>query len=409
MNQRLLHKTIESFDSRQFNSSDELLKHVLHQIIANDHIEIKGGRVWKLDKAKFAYELVEQAGMIEKIKPHFTVKVDEYKQFKMLAQQRTIVSKETNAYLRSKGIGKYSATGVGEIINVKGFDLYRYVLSFNTNLDRDHIAPTLNIISIAVSSMLKNRSIEKKSKQLQKDLSKASEIQRSILPAHELQFHNYEAFGISLADRIVGGDFFDYILSEEKDRVGIVIGDAASKGISAAVQALYVSGALRMGATYQTKISNLIRNINGLVHRTFSDDRFLTLFYAELSNDKQGLCVYVNAGHASPIIYRAKTNTTELLEATGNIIGPFPDQMFRSEGIMLGKEDIMLLFTDGVSEAMDVTGNQYTEKRLITKLIELKNEKPQNIARLIIEDVQKFSARGKYSDDKTIVVIKRVK
>ena len=69
----------------------------------------------------------------------------------------------------------------------------------------------------------------------------------------------------------------------------------------------------------------------------------------------------------------------------------------------------MLLFTDGVSEAMDMAGKQYTEKRLIAKLIELKNESSQNIARLIVEDVQKFSAKGKYSDDKTIVVVKRVK
>lgn len=409
MNQRSLHKTIESFADKEFASSEELLTHVLHQIVSNDRIEIKGGRVWKLDAAKFSYELVAQSGTIERIKPKFTVKIDEYRMFKQLSHHRTIVARETNTYLQSKGIKKFSATGVGDIVTVKGTALYPYVLSFNTDLDHERVAPTLNIISIALTSMLKNRSIERRSTQLQKDLDKAREIQRSILPAHELQFHNYEMFGISLADRIVGGDFFDYIMSEEKDRVGIVIGDAASKGISAAVQALYVSGALRMGASYQTKISNLIRNINALVHHAFTDDRFLTLFYAELTNDKQGLCVYVNAGHSSPIVYRAKTNATELLEATGNIVGPFPDQMYRSEGIMLGKGDIMLLFTDGVSEAMDAVGNQYSEKRLIEKLIEHKNEKAQNIARLIVEDVQKFSAKSKYSDDKTIVVVKRIK
>jgi sigma-B regulation protein RsbU (phosphoserine phosphatase) len=409
MNQRSLHKTIESFADTQFASSEALLTHVLHQIVANDRIEIKGGRVWKLDSGKYSYELIAQFGTIEKIKPKFTVRVDEYRMFKQLASHRTIVAKETNAYLQSKGIRKYSATGVGDIVTVKNTLLYRYVLSFNTDLSYEQIAPTLNIISIAVTSLLKNRSIERRTTQLQKDLDKAREIQRSILPEHELQFHNYEMFGISLADRIVGGDFFDYIVSEEKDRVGIVIGDAASKGISAAVQALYVSGALRMGATYQTKISNLIHNINELVHHTFTDDRFLTLFYAELTNDLKGLCVYVNAGHSSPIVYRANTNTTELLEATGNIIGPFPKQMYRSEGIILAKGDIMLLFTDGVSEAMNATGEQYSENRLIEKLRGLKDEKAQTIAKLIIEDVQKFSAKSKYSDDKTIVVAKRVK
>lgn len=409
MNQRSLYKTIESFDSKKFTSSEELLSHVVHQIVTNERIEIKGGRVWKLDQAKGVYELVAQYGSIQKIKPKFSVKVEDYRMFKQLAIHRTIVAKETNEYLQSKGIRKYSATGVGDIVNVKGSDLYKYILSFNTDLDHEQISPTLNIISIAVTSMLKNRSIESRSKQLQKDLDKAREIQLSILPEHELQFHNYEMFGISLADRIVGGDFFDYIVSEEKDRVGIVIGDAASKGISAAVQALYVSGALRMGASYQTKISNLIHNINTLVNHAFTDDRFLTLFYAELTNDKQGLCVYVNAGHSSPIIYRAQTRTTEMLEATGNIIGPFPNQQYRSEGIMLAKGDIMLLYTDGVSEAMDNFGLQYSEKRLAKKLTEYKNDKAQNIARQIIEDVQIHNSKSKYSDDKTIVVVKRVK
>lgn len=409
MNQRQLHKTIESFDSRKFDSSEELLTHVLHQIVQNDRIEIQGGRVWKLSASKFAYELVAQVGAMEKIKPHFTVKIDEYRMFKILTKHRTIVAKETNAYLRSKGIIKYSATGVGEIVKVKGLDLYRYVMSFNTDLTYDQVAPTLNIIGMAVTSMLRSRRIERKSAQLEKDLDKARDIQRSILPEHELRFHNYEIFGVSLADRVVGGDFFDYIVSDQNDRVSIVIGDAASKGISAAVQALYVSGALRMGASYQTKITALIRNINTLVHRTFSDDRFLTLFYAELTDDKQGLCIYVNAGHSSPILYRARINTTEMLESTGNIIGPFPDQSFRSEGIMIEKGDILLLFTDGVSEAMDSTGNQYTERRLIEKLSELKNKSPKDIAGSLLEDVQKFSAKSKYSDDKTMVVIKRIK
>ena len=77
--------------------------------------------------------------------------------------------------------------------------------------------------------------------------------------------------------------------------------------------------------------------------------------------------------------------------------------------MMLAKGDILLLYTDGVSEAMDNTGVQYSEKRLAEKLIEYCNEKPQNIARMLIGDVQAHSSKNKYSDDKTIVVVKRVK
>ncbi|MGE5313240.1 MAG: PP2C family protein-serine/threonine phosphatase [Acidobacteriota bacterium] len=409
MNQRQLNKTIASFDSKTFSSSEELLTHVLHQIVAHDTISIHGGRVWKLERECVGYRLIAQVGSVEKIEPDFMVRVSEYRMFKDLSKHRTIVAKETNSYLRSKGIRKYSATGVGDLVKVDGMELFQYVLSFNTDMNHDSAAPTLNIIGMTVTHMLRDRHIARKQALLTKDLDKASEIQRSILPAHEMKFHNYEVFGISMADRIVGGDFFDYIRDEEDDRLGIAVGDAASKGISAAVQALYVSGALKMGAGYQTKISSLIRKLNNLVHHAFTDDRFITLFYAELAKDRQGLCTYVNAGHCAPMLYRASSDTIECLEATGNIIGPFPNQYYRSEGVMIGKGDIMLIFTDGVSEAMDASGMQFSEGRLSKRLKELKKHSAKEITSLLIEDVLSFNARGAYSDDKTIVVIKRVK
>jgi phosphoserine phosphatase RsbU/P len=407
MNQRKLYKTIEGFAGATFESSQELLLHVLHHIIDNDRLEITGGRLWKLNQQKSAYELVGQVGKVETIKQNFAIKVEDYRLFRQLPDQKTILGNETNPYLRSKGIKRFSATGVGELVTVKGTRLFPYVLSFNTTMHLEELVPTLNIIGVAITGMLQNRSVEKKQQILQKDLDKAREIQQSILPAHEKFFHNYEMFGISIADRIVGGDFFDYLDSADNDRIGVVVGDAASKGMSAAVQALYVSGALRMGADYETKISSLMRRINDLVHRTFSDERFLTLFYAELSNDKKGLCVYANAGHNAPILYHPKTQTTELLEATGQILGPFADQKYRSEGVMLSKGDVLVLYTDGVSEAMDSTGEMYTEQRLIQKVKEHSARSAKEITQLIIEDVQLFSAKSKYSDDKTVVTIKR--
>jgi sigma-B regulation protein RsbU (phosphoserine phosphatase) len=405
---RELHKTIESFDVGTFDSSDHFLTHVLEQIVKHDNIAIKGGRLWKLDSAHRAYCLIAQVGTVQKIREGFVLKVLEYPPFKRLALERTIVSNETKRYFRKKGIVKYSATGVGEIIPVGRDRLYEFILTFNTDLDRKHVAPTFDIISMTATRMLRSHRSERKTAQFEKELDKAREIQQSILPEKSLRFHHYEIFGTLVADKIVGGDFFDYIVSPENDRVDIAIGDAASKGISAAVQALYVSGALRMGTAYQTKISTLVRNINTLVHHAFKDERFLTLFVAELTDDSQGLCVYVNAGHNSPLLSRAKTGAVEQLGATGTIIGPFPDQLFRRESIMLNKGDVLLLYTDGVSEAMDASRKQYSEKRLARKLRELRKRSAREIARLILADVQKFNAKSKYVDDKTVVVIKRV-
>ena len=110
------------------------------------------------------------------------------------------------------------------------------------------------------------------------------------------------------------------------------------------------------------------------------------------------------------MLFRSASNDSiELLEATGNIIGPFPDQYYRSEGVMIGKGDIMIIFTDGLSEAMDPAGNQYSEERLGQRMKDLKKRSAKEIASLLIQEVLTFNTHGKYSDDKTIVVVKRTK
>ena len=200
-------------------------------------------------------------------------------------------------------------------MKVRNTQFYQYILSFNTTLDEDQIAPTLDIISIVASNMLTSLRNERRSTQYKRDLDKAREIQQSILPDGALRFHHYEIYGLSVPDKIVGGDFFDYIESEDGDRLSIAIGDAASKGMVSAVQALYVSGAMRMGIGFQTKLISLVHRINLLTHRMFPSERFITLVIAELTNDTKGICLYINAGHPRPILFHAESRDTELLES----------------------------------------------------------------------------------------------
>jgi sigma-B regulation protein RsbU (phosphoserine phosphatase) len=407
MNQRQLRKTIASLYSKKFDSTTELLADVVHQIVQHGNIEIQGGRVWRLSATDFSYELIAQVGSVQKIRDYYRLKADRYALFKLLPKQRTVVLKETDRYLRRKGIIRYSATGVGEVVKIRSTPLYQYVLSFNTTLGEDQIAPTLDIIGMAVTNMVSSQHNERRSRQYKKDLDKAREIQQSILPERKLRFHHYEIYGVSVADKIVGGDFFDYIENDDGDRLSIAIGDAASKGMVSAVQALYVSGALRMGIGFQTKLSSLVHRINLLVHRMFSAERFLTLCVAELTNDAKGICLFINAGHPRPILYHTATAEAEFLDTTGTIIGPFPEQTYRRESAVLDAGDVLLLYTDGVMEAMDVEENQYSEKRLEQDLAALHHRNAQEIAETILERVRKFGLRGRNQDDKTIVVVKR--
>jgi sigma-B regulation protein RsbU (phosphoserine phosphatase) len=408
MQLRKLYKTIEAIASQPFESEEELLKRVLHAVVDNSEINIKGGRAWKFDPRSGSYVLMYQTGDIETIKKNYHIKLRDYPIFTELPKMRTVLASEQNPYLRERGILKYSATGIGETITWRGKPLYKYVLAFNADKLDDTLAFTLNIISTALTSVLRGKQAERETQLLERDLDKAREIQKSILPQHEMRFDKYELYGVSLPARIVGGDFFDYLQIEgDTERLGVVIGDAASKGLSAAAQALYLSGALRMGFEYQTKISSLLARINKLLNKTFSEEQFVTLFYGELTDDRNGLVLYANCGHNSPIIYRATTGSTHYIEATGQILGPFPDEKFHTENILMNKGDILVLYTDGISETLNAQGEFYGEERIARRIQEIHHLTPKEITLQLLEDVQFFSASDELADDKTIVTIKR--
>jgi sigma-B regulation protein RsbU (phosphoserine phosphatase) len=404
-----LYNTIERLAAQNFASEEALLEFILQEIVRNEEIPIKGGRVWKFDPRSGSYELLHQVGDIEKIKDHYKLKVADYPIFLELPKRRTILESETDKYLLQQGIIKYSATGVGEKIRWNGQALYEYLLAVNADNLGEDFEYTLGIIGSALTAVIKSQDIERKAHLLESDLDKAREIQRSILPEHEVRFHNYEIYGVSVPSRIVGGDFYDYLQSsEDGDRFGVAIGDAASKGLSAAAQALYVAGALRMGAEFQTKISSLITKANKLMHRTFPDEHFVTLFYGELTHDKNGLLIYANAGHNSPMLLHAENGEIEYLEPTGLMLGPFPDKPYRTESAHLKKDDLLLLYTDGITEARNEYGEYFGEQRLANLLRQHRNHTPKEITQFILEAVDVFASRSDESDDQTLVVIRRI-
>lgn len=410
MDQHKLYNTIRLMTEEKLGTDEELICHVLDNIIKHEAIPVKGGRIWKLDPPSRSYRLALQMGEVEHIGRDFRLKIEDYPLFLQLPQRGTIVQDETNQYLREHGITVYSATGVGEKIHLEGNLVFPYVIAINGEYLPEDMTYALNIIGSVLTSALQSRRIESKAKLLQADLDKAREIQKSILPEHEHSFHGYDIYGVSIPDRVVGGDFFDYLdTAEDADRLGVVIGDAASKGLSAAAQALYVSGALRMGIEYQTKMNSYIGKINRLVNKTFSPEQFISLFYLELTTSEKGLVFYVNAGHSHPMLLRAKDDQIDRLKATGQLIGPFPGEKYRIEFTTMELGDILLLFTDGITEAFDDNKEMYGDQRLERKLRSLKDRSPKEISQLILEEVQLHNRLVEYSDDKTLVVIKKTR
>ncbi len=411
MEQKKLLRTVETIASKNFKSIEAMLEEVLNQVVENEETHVTGGRVWKLDPDKKAYKLLFQKGNVQKIDPQFELPLKENPIFKVVTKERTILSDETNQTLIEKGIFKYSASGVGSKIRVGDDKYYEYLLAVNSDKIDETLRYELNIIATVLTSKIRERRLSATRKKLISDIDKAKQLQRSILTEHKLIFHNYEIFGTTVPAEIIGGDFYDYLhIGYDEERLGIVVGDAASKGLSAAAEAMYISGAIRMAATFQLKISPMMYRMNELVNKIFSDDRFTTLFYGEISNDSRGLFLYANAGHNPPIFVDAKSKEIIYLKPTGPLLGPAPKSKYETDSLNFNIGDVLVIYTDGIVEAANQNFEFYEEKRLQNIILENLNKSPEEIVYTILDDVVKFStAESKYQDDKTIVVIKRIK
>lgn len=409
MKQKKLFRTIEAAASEQFADEKELLSEVVRRIVNDDNINVTGGRVWELDVKNNGYRLIFQTGNVQKINDNYILSLDENPIMKVVTRERTILANETDEYLKKKGIFKYSASGVGPKIKCKNDLYYQYLIALNSNEVDEELRTILNLVATVLTAKIKERRISASRNNLIADIDRARQIQKSILPEHELSFRNYDLFGVTVPAEIVGGDFYDYVpIGTDDYCLAVVVGDAASKGLSAAAEAMYISGAIRMASTFQVNIRIFMYRMNKLVNKIFSDDKFASLFYGELYNDKRGIFLYSNAGHNPPIFVRKRDKKVIMLEPTGPVLGPTPNSKYETDSINFHEGDVLVIYSDGIVEAANDKYEFYEEQRLIKIIKKYMHLTPKEITYNILEDVMKFSTKeSKYQDDKTVVVIKR--
>ncbi len=409
MKQKKLYRALETVASKKFNSEKELLIEILNQVVDNFQIHITGGRLWKLNPIKEQFELLYQTGNVERIDPSFILTIKDNPIFEKISNERTILADETNNYLIDRGIFRYSASGVGEkkrLANGKRY--YEYMIAVNSAEVNDELFYSLNVVATVLTSKINDNRLTNSQREMLSDLDAAKELQKSILPEHELSFNGYQLFGVTVPAKVMSGDYFDYLMfGSESDRLGIVVGDAASKGLSAAAEAMYITGAIRMAVNFEIKISALLNRLNKIISQIFDDDRFTTLFYGEISNDEKGLFLYGNAGHNPPIFYSHEKKQIEYLNTTGPLLGPAPNSKYKTDSINISVGDVLVIYSDGIVEAADTNFDFYEEDKLEKVITENNHLSPKELAYKILDDVNQFSRFGKYTDDKTLVVIKR--
>jgi phosphoserine phosphatase RsbU/P len=236
---------------------------------------------------------------------------------------------------------------------------------------------------------------------IDQELKVAAAIQQSLLPPGSHSGSFFTAFAASVPCRSVGGDFFDYIDLPSGD-VGFIVGDIAGKGAPAALLAAAVLGMFSAEAFYQTGSSSPITRVNAGLFRRAIEARFLTAFYGVLHKD--GSLVYTNAGHNPPILVTKRG--VQRLEAGGVVLGLFEAATFDQEKIMLEKGDTLLLFSDGVTEAMNEADEEFGDDHLVACMRARANKEPQAILEELIGEVKTFCGEALQSDDVTMMLVR---
>jgi sigma-B regulation protein RsbU (phosphoserine phosphatase) len=251
---------------------------------------------------------------------------------------------------------------------------------------------------------------------LRAELAIAAEVQRNLLPATGQITPEIELCGHCQPVAQVGGDYYDFIPLKD-NHVGICVADVAGKGISAALLMSVVQASLRsqlFNTQEQTSVRNIISIVNRLICTSFSSARYVTCFYGQL-NVANGSFRFVNAGHNPPLLFRRSSSQTngsgssgafQSLSSGGSVLGIFPDSSFEEGELSLHPGDILVAYSDGVTEAMDISDEEFSEVRLCAAITDASHQSAKEILANIISSVANWSKGARQHDDITIVVLK---
>ena len=235
----------------------------------------------------------------------------------------------------------------------------------------------------------------------EQELKVAAAIQQSLLPVANREGAFFSTAAASIACRAVGGDFYDYV-DLETSRFGFIVGDVAGKGSPAALLAAAVLGMFSAEATYQAGAAPLMTRLNHGLFRRAIEARFLTSFYGILSVD--GSLTYSNAGHNAPLLVAA--SGIRRLETGGVVLGLFEHASYEEETVRLEPGDLIIVFSDGVTEAMNPDSEEFTDDRLLDCANKHRGEPPQQVLDALLADVHEFCAGATQSDDVTVVMVR---
>jgi len=244
---------------------------------------------------------------------------------------------------------------------------------------------------------------------LEEELFLASKIHRALLPQTIAKIEGFEIAVKSLAARIVGGDYYDFLPSAGNDLTRVVIADTMGKGLPAGLLMSNVQGALRILADDIISPSQLISRLNQWLCRNVPVTKFISLACVLLNTDaaREKDLVFTNGGHCPGLLVR-RDNSIESLEPTGGVLGVHTGFTYGERRLKFNTGDLLVLYTDGVTEAENLSGDMYGIDRFVKFLRDHRLEPLELIMENLLAEVRFFSERPELSDDFTVIAVRKV-
>jgi sigma-B regulation protein RsbU (phosphoserine phosphatase) len=239
---------------------------------------------------------------------------------------------------------------------------------------------------------------------LQEEMKLAYEIQTDLLPKSQPGIKGYRIAGRSIPAKEVGGDYYDFI-SIDDTHLAFCLGDISGKGIPAALLMANLQATLRGQTTFGRSCKDRISFTNNMLFHSTAPGKFATLFYGILDSGSNQI-TYCNAGHNNPFLIACNGEMTELTTG-GIIVGIMPDAQFDESTIVINPGELLVLFSDGITEAMNNADEEFGDQRLSDVVLKNRNEPAERIIEIIFSEVKSFIGSSSQMDDMTLVVIQR--
>ncbi|MDZ7292005.1 MAG: serine/threonine-protein phosphatase [candidate division KSB1 bacterium] len=238
----------------------------------------------------------------------------------------------------------------------------------------------------------------------QSELEAGRSVQRALMPERNPKVPGWELWLMTRPANEVGGDFVDF-LEIDKNCFGVALGDVAGKGLKAALLMVKLQATLRALAADFTSLAELGTKLNAILRRDGLSDSFASMVYLELQSDS-GMIRLLNAGHMPPLVLR--DGTIQETSHGAVAIGMMSEARFTEQQIELRPGDTLLIYSDGLTDAVDDAGNFWGEQRLLTFLPSVAGLSARQLGERLVATVDQFVGEARAHDDLSLIVLKRM-